>query len=78
MVYLFAYQIPYLTPAAVIVALCGWGILTIQDATHALELLRPLIRVEQYHVALADLTALGLTKRMQAERYARWRLPWAL
>lgn len=53
-----AHQIPYLTPAAVIVALCDWGILTIQDATHALTLLRPLIRAEQYHAALADLTLL--------------------
>jgi hypothetical protein len=55
---LVAHQIPYLTPAAVIVALCDWGILTFQDATHALALLRPLIRVEQYHAALADLALL--------------------
>jgi hypothetical protein len=55
---LFAHQIPYLTPAAVIVALCEWGILTIQDATHALMLLRPLIRAEQYQATLADLAAL--------------------
>lgn len=53
-----AHQIPYLTPAAVIVALCDWGILTSQDATHALTLLRPLIRTEQYHAALADLALL--------------------
>jgi hypothetical protein len=55
---LLAYQIPYLTPAAVIVALCDWGILTIQDAMHALALLRPLIRAEQYHAALTDLALL--------------------
>jgi hypothetical protein len=55
---LFAHQIPYLTPAAVIVALCDWGILMLQDATHALALLRPLIRAEQYHAALADLALL--------------------
>ena len=53
-----AHQIPYLTPAAVIVALCDWGILTIQDATHAMALLRPLIRAEQYHAALAELALL--------------------
>jgi hypothetical protein len=53
-----AHQIPYLTPAAVIVALCDWGILTIQGATHALALLRPLIRAEQYHAALAELALL--------------------
>jgi len=53
-----AHQIHYLTPAAVIVALCDWGILTIQGATHALALLRPLIRAEQYHAALADLALL--------------------
>jgi hypothetical protein len=56
--YLSAHQIPSLTPAAFIVALCDWGILTIQDATHALALLRPLIRAEQYHAALADLALL--------------------
>jgi hypothetical protein len=55
---LFAHQIPYLTPAAVIVALCDWGILMLQNATHALALLRPLIRAEQYHAALADLALL--------------------
>ena len=55
---LFAHQLPYLTPAAVIVALCDWGILMLQDAAHALALLRPLIRAEQYHAALADLALL--------------------
>ena len=55
---LIAHQISYLTPAAVIVALCAWGILTSQDATHALVLLHPLIRTEQYEAALADLAAL--------------------
>ena len=52
------HQIPYLSPAAVIVALCDWGILTIQDARYALTLLRPLIRAEQYHAAFADLALL--------------------
>jgi hypothetical protein len=42
----------------VIVALYEWGGLTIQDATHTLMLLRPLIRAEQYHATLADLAAL--------------------
>jgi hypothetical protein len=55
---LLAYQLPYLTPAAVIVALCDWGRLTMQEATHALALLRPLIRAEQYHAARGDLTLL--------------------
>lgn len=55
---LVAHQIPYLTPAAVIVALCDWGILTMEEATHALTLLRPLIRAEQYHAALADVALL--------------------
>jgi hypothetical protein len=58
LIFLGAHQIPYLTPAAVIVALCDWGILTMQDATHALTLLRPLIRAEQYNAALADLALL--------------------
>jgi hypothetical protein len=31
---------------------------TVQDATHALELLRPLIRAEQYHAARTDLAVL--------------------
>jgi hypothetical protein len=55
---LFSHQIPYLTPAAVIVALCDWGILTIEGTTHALAFLRPLIRAEQYHAAVADLALL--------------------
>jgi hypothetical protein len=55
---LMTHQMAYLTPAAVIVALCTWGILTLQDATHALELLRPLIRAEQYQVTRVDLAAL--------------------
>jgi len=55
---LSAHQILYLTPAAAIVSLCEWGILTVQDGTQALELLRPLIRGEQYQAALTDLTVL--------------------
>jgi hypothetical protein len=54
---LFTHQIPYLTPAAVIVTLCAWGILTIQNASQALVLLRPFIRAEQYQAARADLEA---------------------
>jgi hypothetical protein len=55
---LSAHRIPYVTPAAVLVALCDWGVLTVQDATHALALLRPLIRAEQYHAAHTDLAVL--------------------
>ena len=51
-------RIPYVTPAAVLVALCDWNVLTVEDATHALELLRPLIRAEQYHAARTDLAVL--------------------
>ncbi|MBI2877020.1 MAG: hypothetical protein HYY20_09080 [Candidatus Tectomicrobia bacterium] len=50
-----AHGIPYLTPAAVVVALFEWGILQNKEAFQALELLRPFIRNEQYQVALQDL-----------------------
>jgi predicted nucleic acid-binding protein len=52
------YQIPYVTPAAVVVVLCEWQALSVEAARHVLALLRPLIRNEQYHAALADLSAL--------------------
>lgn len=52
------HQIPYVTPAAVVVVLCEWQALAVEAAHHALALLRPLIRNEQYHAALADLRAL--------------------
>jgi hypothetical protein len=55
---LAAHQIPFLTPAAVVVALCEWGLLTVQGAQEALGVLRPLIRLEQYHTARADLDTL--------------------
>jgi hypothetical protein len=55
---LSAHRIPYVTPAAVLVALCDWDVLTVQDAAHALELLCPLIRAEQYHAARTDLAIL--------------------
>jgi predicted nucleic acid-binding protein len=55
---LFAHQIPYLTPAAVVVALCEWDTLTTEEANKALLRLRPLIRDDQYQAALEDLDAL--------------------
>ena len=55
---LAAHQIPFLTPAAVVVALCEWGLLPVQGAQEALGVLRPLIRLEQYHAARADLDTL--------------------
>ena len=54
---LLTHQIPVLTPAAVVVALCEWGLVTIAPARQALERLRPLIRAEQYHAVQADLAA---------------------
>lgn len=55
---LMAQEIPFLTPAAVLVALCTWGVLAVSDALAALERLRPLIRPEHYHAARADVVAL--------------------
>ncbi len=55
---LMAQQIPFLTPAAALVALCTWGMLAVPDALAALERLRPLIRLEHYHAARADVVAL--------------------
>jgi hypothetical protein len=54
---LFTHHIPVLTPAAVVVALCAWELVTVPHARQALERLRPLIRVEQYHAAQTDLAA---------------------
>jgi hypothetical protein len=55
---LYFHAIPVLTPATVVVALCEWGLVTVTHAAQALERLRPLIRVEQYHAAQADLAAM--------------------
>ncbi len=52
------HQIPYVTPAAVVVVLCEWEALSVETARRALASLRPLIRNEQYHTALADLSTL--------------------
>lgn len=50
-----AHGIPYLTPAAAVVALFEWGILQREEAFRALDSLRPLIRTGQYQAALQDL-----------------------
>jgi predicted nucleic acid-binding protein len=55
---LLTHQIPVLTPATVVVALCEWELVTVARAAQALERLRPLIRAEQYHAARAELAAL--------------------
>lgn len=52
---LATHQIPFLTPAAVVVVLCEWDLFTVQGAKEALGVLRPMIRVEQYRAACADL-----------------------
>jgi hypothetical protein len=61
---LAAHQIPFLTPAAAVVALCEWGLCTVRGATEALEALRPMIRVEQYRAARADLETLERRDRV--------------
>jgi hypothetical protein len=55
---LLTHQIPVLPPAAVVVALCDWGVVSVAHARQALERLRPLIRAEQSHAAQADLAAM--------------------
>jgi hypothetical protein len=52
------HQIPYVTPAAVVVVLCEWEALSVEAVRHALASLCPLIRNEQYHAALPDLSTL--------------------
>lgn len=56
---LMAQHIPFLTPAAGLVILCRWDVLTIPDALETLERLRPLIRLEQYYAARADVMAVS-------------------
>ena len=55
---LLTHHLPVLTPAAVVVALCAWELVTVPHARQALECLRPLIRAEQYQAAQADLAAM--------------------
>lgn len=55
---LLVHQISYLTPAAVVVVLCEWNILTADDGKNALQRLRLMIRDDQYDAAVADLLAL--------------------
>jgi hypothetical protein len=61
---LAAHQIPFLTPAAVVVALCEWGLLLVEGAKEALSALRPLIRLDQYRAAHADLETLERRDRV--------------
>jgi hypothetical protein len=55
---LYTHHISSLTPAAVVVVLCEWRLLTVERAQNALLSLRPMIRDDQYQAALTDLEAL--------------------
>ena len=52
------HRLPYLTPAAAVVALCQGGIWTLEQATYALLNLRPSIRADPYQAALTSLNTL--------------------
>jgi hypothetical protein len=54
---LLTHHLPVLTPAAVVVTLCDWELVTVPHARQALARLRPLIRAEQYHAAQTELAA---------------------
>jgi hypothetical protein len=59
-----AYQVAYVTPAAVVVALCEWDVLGVDQALQALEGLRSFIRRDQYRAAHSDLAALAKRKNL--------------
>jgi hypothetical protein len=59
-----AYQVVYVTPAAVVVALCEWDILSVDHAVQALEGLRPFIRHDQHRAAYSDLEVLARRKNL--------------
>jgi predicted nucleic acid-binding protein len=61
---LVAYQVAYVTPAAVVVALCEWDVLGVDQALQALEGLRSFIRRDQYRAAHSDLAALAKRKNL--------------